>query len=71
MQKGKYNPEGIDLSKGKMVQRAGYVKGTFITELEQLSDIIMNGSYVEIKAQSMKNNGVQTMDLTVHFVPEK
>lgn len=70
MKKGKYNPNGIDLSKGKMASRVGYIKGTFITDLERLSDIILNGGYVEIKAQTVKNNGVQTMDLTIHFMPD-
>lgn len=71
MKKGKYNPDGIDLSKGKMRSRAGYKKGTFVTDLQQVSDIILNGGYVEIKAQSAKDNGVQTLDLTIHFIPSQ
>ncbi len=71
MKKGKYNPDGIDLSKGKMRNRVGYVKGTFVTDLQQISDIILQGAYVEIKAQSAKDNGVQTLDLTIHFIPSQ
>lgn len=65
----KYNPNNIELWKGKMTRRVGYKKGTFVTDLQHLSDIILNGGHIEIKAQSAKDNGVQTMDLTVHFVP--
>ena len=71
MKKAKYNPDGIDLSKGKMRSRVGYKKGTFVTDFQQVSDIILNGGYVEIKAQTVKDNGVQTLDLTIHFVPSQ
>ena len=43
----KYNPNNIDLSKnGKLVAKVGYKKGQFITELDKISDIVLNGGQV-------------------------
>lgn len=53
--KAKYNPDGKDLSKAKMMARIGYKKGTFLTNPEELSKIISNGGYTEIKARENRD----------------
>lgn len=68
----KYNPKNIeDLSKGKMIQRVGYVKGTFIDDLQSLEDIIKNGGQVEVKAQEVRQSGldqIQVLEVRIYFV---
>lgn len=68
----KYNPKNIeDLSKGKMIQRAGYIKGTFIKDLGPIEDIIKNGGQVEIRAQEVRQNGdtqVQVVECRIYFI---
>lgn len=53
--RAKYNPDGKDLSKAKMMARVGYKKGTFMTNPEELSKIISNGGYTEIKARENRD----------------
>lgn len=68
----KYNPSKIDdLSKSKMIQRAGYHKGTFITDTGKLAEIITNGGQVEMKAQEVRMLGteqVQVIECRIFFV---
>ena len=45
----KSNPKEQDLWKSKMIQRAGYKKGTFITDTNKLADIVSNGAQIEMK----------------------
>lgn len=66
---GKYNPEGIDLLKGKTTIRAGYKKGSSFPDINIISDIVLNGGLTELRSQSKKDNGVETIELTIHFVP--
>lgn len=70
----KYNPKKIeDLSKGKMTSKVGYQKGTFITDLDQLADIIKNGGQIEIKSQEIrqiKDTTVQVIECRIYFVEQ-
>lgn len=68
--KQRYNKIGGMLQGGKMIQRAGYKKGQFIADLEKLSDIILNGAQVEMKAQQvndLKGVQVQVMEVKIYF----
>lgn len=70
----RYNPNERDLWKSKMIQRAGYKKGTFITDTEKLADIIKNGGQVEMKAQEVreiKGQIVQAMEVKIYFVSDQ
>ena len=69
----KYNPKERDLWKSKMIQRAGYNKGTFITDTNKLSDIVSNGGQIELKAQEvreLKGEKVQVIECRIFFVSE-
>ena len=67
----KYNPEGKDLTKGKMVQKVGYVKGTSITELDKVVDILQNGGQADMISQEVLNTGVQVMTVKIYFQTPK
>ena len=67
----KYNPKEQDLWKSKMTTRAGYVKGTFITDTHKLADIISNGAQIEMKAQEvrdLKGQQVQVIECKIYFI---
>lgn len=67
----KYNPKEQELWKSKMMQRAGYKKGIFITDVNKLADIISNGAQVEMKAQEvrdLKGNQVQVVECRIYFI---
>ena len=67
----KYNPKEQDLRKSKMLQRAGYKKGTFITDTNKLVDIIGNGAQIEMKAQEVRDlngNQVQVIECRIYFI---
>lgn len=67
----KYNPKEQDLWKSKMMQRAGYKKGTFITDTNKLADIISNGAQIEMKAQEVRDlngNQVQVIECRIYFI---
>lgn len=67
----KYNPKEQELWKSKMIQRAGYKKGTFITDTSKLSEIISNGAQIELKAQEvreMKGSHVQVLECRIFFI---
>ena len=67
----RYNPKEKDLWKSKMIQRAGYKKGTFITDTFKLADIIQNGAQVEMKAQEVrdiKGEHVQVIECRIYFI---
>jgi hypothetical protein len=69
--RAKYNPDGKDLSKAKMMARVGYKKGTFLTKPEELSQIILNGGYTEVKAQKSRQldgKNVQVIECRVFFI---
>ena len=69
----KYNPKEKELWKSKMIQRAGYNKGTFITDTNKLADIISNGAQVEMKAQEvrdLKGDQVQVIECRIFFVSQ-
>ena len=72
MRKGKYNPNGICLFKGKVVAQAGYRKGTFLNDsgLNTISDIVQNGGYVEIKKQGRLDTGAEFMEVKIYFIPD-
>ena len=56
-----------------MIQRAGYNKGTFITDTNKLSDIVSNGGQIELKAQEvreLKGEKVQVIECRIFFVSE-
>jgi protein-disulfide isomerase-like protein with CxxC motif len=70
----KYNKKERDLWKSKMIQRAGYKKGTFITDVNKLSDIILNGGQIEMKAQEvreLKGEKVEMIECRIYFIPEQ
>lgn len=67
----KYNPKEQELWKSKMIQRAGYKKGTFITDVGKLADIISNGAQIEMKAQEvrdLKGDQVQVIECRIYFI---
>lgn len=68
----KWNPDQIaDLSKGKMTQKVGYHKGTFITDTDVLADIVKNGGQVEFKAREIrdiKGIVVQVIECRIYFI---
>lgn len=67
----KYNPKEQDLWKSKMMQRAGYKKGTFITATHKLADIISNGAQIEMKAKEvrdLKGTQVQVIECRIYFI---
>lgn len=67
----RYNPKEKDLWKSKMVQRAGYKKGTFITDTQKLADIVANGAQIEMKAQEvrdLKGEQVQVIECRIFFI---
>lgn len=69
----KYNPKEQELWKSKMMQRAGYKKGTFITDTNKLADIIGNGAQIEMKAQEVRDlngNQVQVIECRIYFISE-
>lgn len=69
----KYNPKERVLWKSKMMQRAGYKKGTFITDTNKLADIISNGAQIELKAQEvrdLKGDRVQVIECRIYFIGE-
>ena len=71
MNNQKYNPGDKDLTKSKMCRRVGYKKGTFVTELDKLVDIISNGGQVEIRAQDVRSMGdsyVDVIECRIYFV---
>jgi len=67
----KYNPKERELWKSKMTARAGYKKGTFITDIDRLADIVRNGAQVEMKAQEvrdLKGDQVQVIECRIYFI---
>lgn len=69
----KYNPKEQDLWKSKMIQRAGYKKGMFITDTNKLADIVSNGAQIEMKAQEvrdLKGNQVQVIECRIYFISD-
>ena len=69
----KYNPKEQDLWKSKMMQRAGYKKGTFLTDTNKLADIVSNGAQIEMKAQEvrdLKGGHVQVIECRIYFISE-
>ena len=66
-----YNINERDLWKSKMIQRAGYKKGVFITDVAKLAHIIQNGGQVEVRAQEVreiKGQQVQVLEVRIYFV---
>jgi len=69
----KYNPEGKDLFKSKIIQRAGYKKGTFTPDTDTIADIVKNGAQIEIKAQevrSLNGENIQVIECRIYFISE-
>lgn len=68
----KYNPNGLNLFKSKMIKKAAYTKGTFITDVNKLADIVINGAEVEVKSQEVRLLGdidVQVIECRIFFIP--
>jgi len=71
MQSQKYNPKNLDLSKGKKQSRVGYKKGTFLHNVDDLSDVIKNGGQVEVKAEEVTElNGekISVLECRIYFI---
>ena len=70
MKKQKYNPNNIDLSKGKQQFQQSYVKGQFVSgdNLEFMIDILKNGGKVEIMKEGVKDTNVSFFEIRVYYV---
>lgn len=71
----KYNPHNSDLSKGKMQIRKGYHKGTFVSDVLPLIEILQNGAQIEVKAEELRtgkhSENVQVLECRIYFVQPK
>lgn len=70
--KGKYNPNGNDLTKSKMTFEAGYKakQAYFMPDgHEKFSDIILNGGIIELQKRGTLDNGAEYMVVKVYFMP--
>ena len=59
------------MAKKKLVQSATYKKGTELTDIKELKDIIKASNVVYCKQQTVYDDNSQSITVEIHFNPEK